>query len=322
MTRTTKTSRRKTRERDTASRIFGYARASSKDPECRRQDEALTAAGVETAFLYRDRAIGRRRHRPGWDACRPQLRSGDTLVVHTLDRIGLDLTDILETLLHLQADGIRLQVLSPAEQEAVLAAPAVTEFIRSLVGADQTLRLERARQGLIASRETGIRGGRRYQVSDDKVRAAMGRIAAGERAAQIAVEFGISRQALDKRILRLREIDRAAQTGLAGLDGGDAPLVPRHTAGLRLSKRVAGRIVTCERVRFPTGAAAIDTLLRRAAAVGTVGPRGRTGDYWAELLDSEDGLLGTIALDRNAWNGLKNRWIGCRIEEDGTDDAD
>ena len=92
--------------------------------------------------------------------------------------------------------------------------------------------------------------------------------------------------------------------------------LPPDAAGIRLCKVLRnGELVLCETIVFENGRAAVDTVLRRAAISGKVGPIEGTGDFWADLMDCEgDTIVGTIALDRKAWNAIKRKWARCKIE--------
>lgn len=90
-------------------------------------------------------------------------------------------------------------------------------------------------------------------------------------------------------------------------------LIPQETSGLRLCKVVRDQLVMCESVVFEGGWRAVDTILRRAAVHGKVGPVGETGDFWADLIDTDYDLIETIKLSREAWNGLKNHWMRCKL---------
>jgi hypothetical protein len=91
--------------------------------------------------------------------------------------------------------------------------------------------------------------------------------------------------------------------------------LPAEAAAIRLCKVVKGDLILCEAVIFEDGVSAVDTILRRASLSGNVGPVGDTGDYWADLLNAEaDTIVETVALDRRAWNAIKNQWARCRIE--------
>lgn len=90
--------------------------------------------------------------------------------------------------------------------------------------------------------------------------------------------------------------------------------LPENAVGLRLCKMIGERLVVSEVILFAKGRVAVDTTLRRAAISGKVGPMGETGDYWADIFVDENTWVDTIALDRNSWNSLKNRWMRCRME--------
>lgn len=92
--------------------------------------------------------------------------------------------------------------------------------------------------------------------------------------------------------------------------------LPPDVAGIRLCKVLRNdELVLCETLVFENGRAAVDTVLRRAAISGKVGPIGGTGDFWADLMDNEgDTIVETIALDRKAWNAIKRKWARCKIE--------
>lgn len=92
--------------------------------------------------------------------------------------------------------------------------------------------------------------------------------------------------------------------------------LPSDVAGIRLCKVLGSdELVLCEMVVFEKGRVAVDTVLRRAAISGKVGPIGETGDFWADLMNSDgDSIVETIALDRKAWNAIKRKWARCKIE--------
>lgn len=91
--------------------LIGYMRVSKADGSQATdlQRDALVAAGVDPAHLYEDQASGKREDRPGLASCLKALRPGDTLVVWKLDRLGLDLRHLINTVHDLTGRGIGLK---------------------------------------------------------------------------------------------------------------------------------------------------------------------------------------------------------------------
>ena len=90
--------------------LIGYARVSKADGSQVHdlQRDALTKAGVKAAHVYEDSASGRRDDRPGLEAALKALRSGDTLVVWKLDRLGRDLRHLVNLVGDLTARDVGL----------------------------------------------------------------------------------------------------------------------------------------------------------------------------------------------------------------------
>ena len=91
--------------------LIGYMRVSKADGSqaADLQRDALIAAGVDPAHLYEDQASGKREDRPGLASCLKALRSGDTLTVWKLDRLGRDLRHLINTVHDLTGRGIGLK---------------------------------------------------------------------------------------------------------------------------------------------------------------------------------------------------------------------
>lgn len=75
-------------------KIFGYARVSSKEQNLDRQIAALTAEGIMERDIFTDKLSGKDFNRPQYQALRAQLREGDTVVILSLDRLGRNYDDI------------------------------------------------------------------------------------------------------------------------------------------------------------------------------------------------------------------------------------
>lgn len=76
--------------------VYGYARVSSKEQNPARQIDALRMHSVQEGNIYCDVASGKDFERPEYRRLMKKLKSGDVLVVKSIDRLGRNYGDILE----------------------------------------------------------------------------------------------------------------------------------------------------------------------------------------------------------------------------------
>ena len=138
----------------------GYARVSTGIQNLDLQMDSLHNFGCEKIFT--DKLTGTKKHRPGLDDALSFVRSGDTLVIWRLDRLGrtmADLISIVNTLndrkinLHSIMENINIDNSSPIGQLMFHLFAAFAEFERNLI-------IERTAAGRAASRARGRHGGR------------------------------------------------------------------------------------------------------------------------------------------------------------------
>ncbi len=85
--------------------LLGYARVSTAEQNADLQTDELTAAGCWKVFV--DQASGALDRRPELDRVLGQLRSGDTLVVWRLDRLGWSLWHLIDAVTALDERSVR-----------------------------------------------------------------------------------------------------------------------------------------------------------------------------------------------------------------------
>lgn len=90
--------------------------------------------------------------------------------------------------------------------------------------------------------------------------------------------------------------------------------VPEDAVTVVLYKIVREELIGCEPVTFTDGAPAIDTVLRRAKLSGRVEVGGEHENYFADLLDADQSMVATVALDAKSYGTLKNHWMRTRID--------
>ncbi|MVF24611.1 recombinase family protein [Methylocaldum sp. BRCS4] len=186
--------------------LIGYMRVSKADGSqvLDLQRDALLAAGVQPNHLYEDLASGQRDDRPGLAACLKALRSGDTLVVWKLDRLGRDLRHLVNLIHDLTEREIGLKVLTghgAAIDTTTAAGKLVFGIFAALAEFERELISERTRAGLAAARARGRNGGRPYKMTPAKLRLAMAAMGQPEtKVGDLCQELNITRQTLYRHV--------------------------------------------------------------------------------------------------------------------------
>lgn len=185
--------------------LIGYARVSTNDQNNQSQIDQLLHFGVEPAAIFQDKASGKNMERPGWKNCWKELRDGDVLVVTAIDRLGRDLIEVVQTVKALHDKGADLKVLSMDLDTRTATGRLIFAIIAAMAQWERELIVERTVNGLAAARARGKTGGRKAVLSEAQVAEAMTRIQAGEKAAQVAADYGVTRQAIYRRARNMRK---------------------------------------------------------------------------------------------------------------------
>lgn len=185
--------------------LIGYARVSTNDQNNQNQIDQLTKFGVEPAAIFQDKASGKNMPRPGWVNCWKKLHDGDVLIVTAIDRLGRDLVEVVQTVQSLHDKGADLKVLSMGLDTRTATGRLIFAIIAAMAQWERELIVERTVNGLAAARARGKTGGRKAVLSDAQVAEAMTRIQAGEKSAEVAADYGVTRQAIYRRARNMRK---------------------------------------------------------------------------------------------------------------------
>jgi DNA invertase Pin-like site-specific DNA recombinase len=182
---------------------IGYVRVSTYDQNADRQLEHLDADRVFT-----DKASGKDTDRPELQALLAYARDGDTVVVHSMDRLARNVDDLRRLVQHETRRGVRVQFIkegllftgedSPMANLMLSVLGAVAQFERDLIK-------ERQREGIALAKQRGIYRGRKKSLAGEKVAEIRQRVTSGEKKAPLAREFGISRETLYQYLRSERE---------------------------------------------------------------------------------------------------------------------
>lgn len=185
--------------------LVGYVRVSKTDGSqvIDLQKDALLNAGVDPRMIYEDFASGKRDDRSGLDSCLKALRSGDTLLVWKLDRLGRDLRHLVNTVDDLSRRGIGFRVLSGQTPIDTSCAQGKLMFgiFASLAEFERELIRERTIAGLQSARARGRVGGRKATMTPAKIRLAQAAMGKPETVvADLCYELKVSRQTLYRHV--------------------------------------------------------------------------------------------------------------------------
>lgn len=174
---------------------IGYARVSTNDQNLDLQRDELKRAGVEV--IYEDHASGKTAERPELAQCLKALRSGDTLTVWRLDRLGRNLQDLIRIVNELEARGVTFKSLKESIDTRGPAGKLVFHLFAALAQFERELVRERTMAGLEAARARGRKGGRPARLTVAQQRAAVSMMNGNDMTVtEIAEHFKVSRSTL------------------------------------------------------------------------------------------------------------------------------
>ena len=153
-------------------RSYAYARVSSKEQHLDRQLESLRAYVNDERDIFIDKLSGKDTNRPGLQSLLYTLREGDTLYVHSLDRLGRRKEDIKNILNDLKQKKVFVRILdlpttmNPATDEITGATmELVNNLLIEVLGymAEMERRNIRKRQeeGIQSAKAKGVKFGRK-----------------------------------------------------------------------------------------------------------------------------------------------------------------
>lgn len=171
---------------------IGYVRVSTTDQNTDRQLE-----GCPVDRVFTDKASGKDVRRAALEDLMGYAREGDTLVVHSMDRLARNLDDLRQIVQTLTRKGVAIEFIkehlrftgedSPMANLMLSVMGAFAEFERALIR-------ERQREGIEQARKRGAYRGRKPVLSGDQIRELRRLAGQGAGKTALARQFRISRQ--------------------------------------------------------------------------------------------------------------------------------
>jgi DNA invertase Pin-like site-specific DNA recombinase len=174
---------------------IGYKRVSTVVQSTTRQLD-----GIPINKMFEDKLSGKDRERPQLQAGLDFCREGDTLVVHSMDRLARNLMDLCQLVKELTSKGVAVEFVKEHltfngtdDKYATLQLQlmgAFAQFERAII-------LERQREGIANAKAEGVYKGRKLALTDAEAEELNRRATLpGVDRSALAAEFNISRQTL------------------------------------------------------------------------------------------------------------------------------
>ena len=137
-----------------------YIRVSTEEQHEARQKEAMKGFGIDKYFI--EKKSGKNADRPQLQALLEFVREGDTVYIHSLDRLARSTQDLLNIVEQLQAKGVELH----SDKEAIDSNTPTGKLMLTMIAAinqfERENLLERQREGIAIAKEQGKYKGRKH----------------------------------------------------------------------------------------------------------------------------------------------------------------
>lgn len=191
----------------------GYVRVSSSDQNTERQLD-----GIALDRIFTDKMTGSIKDRPHLQAMLDYVRYGDTVVVHSLDRLARSLEDLISIINQLNKKGVSFKSIkdnltfdgvnnSPMDKFFLHILGAVSELERALIR-------ERQKEGIAKAKQRGVYKGRKPSLTPEKQAIIEERLAQKEKDLEsykaisyqsIADEIGVSLATLNRYLAKRKK---------------------------------------------------------------------------------------------------------------------
>ena len=149
---------------------YGYARVSTKEQNEQRQIIALREFGILDGRIYIDKQSGKDFERTHYKKLIRKLKSGDTLVIKSIDRLGRNYDEILEQwriitkekqVAIVVLDMPLLDTRQNRDLTGTLIADIVLQLLSYVAQTEREFIRQRQAEGIAAAKAQGVRFGRK-----------------------------------------------------------------------------------------------------------------------------------------------------------------
>lgn len=149
---------------------YGYVRVSSKDQNEARQTIAMREFGVDEHHIYIEKQSGKDFNRPQYKRLLRKIKTGDTLVIKSIDRLGRNYDEIIEQWRIITKekhaaivvlDMPLLDTRQGRDLTGTLIADIVLQLLSYVAQTEREFIKQRQAEGIAAARARGVHFGAR-----------------------------------------------------------------------------------------------------------------------------------------------------------------
>ena len=177
------------------SKQIGYRRVSSVDQNMDRQ-----LVDIELDKVFEDKVSGGTTKRPGLTDCLEYLRDGDTLHVHSIDRLARNMPDLLDIVKGLTDKGIAVHFHKEnmvfGGKDAGPMQTLMFQMLGSFAEFERSIIRERQAEGIKAAQAKGTQFGAPAKLTPADKAEIRSQAADGMSVTVLARDYGVSRQTI------------------------------------------------------------------------------------------------------------------------------
>ena len=167
----------------------GYIRVSTVDQNTARQLD-----GLELDKVFTEHKSGKDKDREQLKAMLDYVRDGDTIHIHSIDRLARNLADLKELVNLFNNKGVSVHFHKESMKFNGDKSDSMTNLLFNILGSfaefERELMLERQREGIAKAKDDGKYKGRTKSIDDNAIRLAMSKENASFR--KVAKELSVS----------------------------------------------------------------------------------------------------------------------------------
>lgn len=178
--------------------------------------------GVQTDKVFTDKISGKDTNRPGLKSLLDYVREGDTVIVHSFDRLARNLDDLRKLVFDLVQRGITVEFVKENLRYTNDPNDLYGKLILSVLGSfaefERSLIRQRQLEGIEAAKKKGVYTGRKRALSPSEILDLQKKATAKKAVkSKIAREYGITRETLYQYLKLEVKNDGLAEEGALGL---------------------------------------------------------------------------------------------------------